>query len=246
MTLESLGVGLPDEVGPETGVVITIDGPAGSGKSTTARVVADRLGFRHLDSGALYRALTHALLAAGVQENQLSSITGVQLARIPIALDPVPGAFRVLVRGEDPGPALRTPEVTRFVPVVAQVAVVRDWLLFHQRHAPVHGGIVADGRDMGTVVFPQAKLKVFLTASLEERARRRILQSHRVIDTPTLLAEAERIRSRDEMDSERELAPLMRPEGALEVDTTQLSFEEQVEKILRAARDHLTLEPSAE
>ncbi len=230
------GAGPQEEPGPEgcrLGVV-TIDGPAGSGKSTTARAVARRLGLRHLDSGALYRALTLALLRAGVPERAWQALTAEELARLDVRLLPGEGGFDVLLDGEDPGEALRSEEVTRLVPVLARIPTVRERLLELQRSALEHGGLVADGRDMGTVVFPEASLKVFLTASLEERARRRIVQEGREPDPEAVAREARRIGQRDRSDSERPVAPLREAEGAYVLDTTGISFEEQVGHIVQA------------
>lgn len=219
----------------ERPLVITIDGPAGSGKSTTAREVARRLGYRHLDSGALYRAVTLAVLREGLAENTFEHLDPQILSRLDLELIPVAGGFRVQVAGEDPGAALRGPEVTRLAPRLATNPLVREKLGEIQRSALSFGGLVADGRDMGTVVFPDADLKVFLTASLEERSRRRLKQEGRRPDLDSMRSEEARIRERDEADSGRAVAPLRRPDGALEMDTTDLSFETQVHRILAAA-----------
>jgi cytidylate kinase len=215
--------------------VITIDGPAGSGKSTTAREVARRLGFSHLDSGSLYRALTLAALGAGIPEHTWDELDRDTVARLDVGLTPKGGGFRVLVNGADPGDALRSPEVTRLAPHLARNPWVREKLGELQRSARTFGGIVADGRDMGTVVFPDAVLKVFLTASLEERSRRRLRQEGRPSDEASVVAEGRAIRDRDEADAGRAVGPLRRPDGALVIDTTSLSFEAQVERIVEAA-----------
>lgn len=216
--------------------MVTVDGPAGSGKSTTAREVAGRLGFRHLDSGSLYRALTLALLEAGIPEEEWEELDDARLAGLDLRLATDDGGFRVLVDGRDPGEELRSGRVTSRVSALARVPAVRRRLLELQREAGRRGGVVADGRDMGTVVFPDAEVKVFLTASLEERARRRLLQEGRKADAEAVEAEARRLRARDRTDEEREAAPLRKPEDALEVDTTSLTFEEQVARIVEAVR----------
>jgi len=214
--------------------VITIDGPAGSGKSTTARALAERLGVRHLDSGALYRALTLALIRAGVPESDWDSLEAGELGRLDIRLKPDAGVFAVFVDGAQAGEELRSESITRLVPALARVPAVRSRLLALQRSALEFGGLVADGRDMGTVVFPEAPLKVFLTASIEERARRRLTQEGRPTDPAALRAEGERLAQRDRSDSERPVAPLREAKGALVLDTTGLSFEEQVDRIVGA------------
>lgn len=216
-------------------VVITIDGPAGSGKSTTAREVARRLGYRHLDSGALYRALTLAVCQAGIPQGKWDSLDEETLAEMDVGLAPVGIGFRVLIGEKDAGPELRSAETTRLAPLLAKNPRVRGKLDELQRSALAFGNIVADGRDMGSVVFPDADLKVFLTASLEERSRRRLLQEGRDVDDETLRAEAGRIRERDDTDSGRVVAPLCSPAGALEIDTTRTAFEEQVQRIVEAA-----------
>jgi 3-phosphoshikimate 1-carboxyvinyltransferase len=214
--------------------VVTVDGPAGSGKSSTARAVARRLGFRHLDSGALYRALTYALLQAGVPENDWPTLSPLELDRFRIELKAAQGRFLVMLGRRVLEGELRTPEVTSRVSPLSALPAVRAWLLEAQRRAGREGGVVADGRDMGTVVFPDAEVKVFLTASLPERARRRFLEREgRLPSPPELEEETARIQERDSRDSGRAVAPLRKPEGALEVDTSDLSFEAQVEVLLR-------------
>jgi cytidylate kinase len=206
--------------------VVTLDGPAGAGKTSTAKEVAKRLGLRHLDSGALYRALTFALLEAGVPEEDWHDLDVERLRALGVALDADGTRFRVRVAGRLVDEELRTRDVTRRVSVLAQIPAVRACLLELQRGAGALGGLVADGRDMGTVVFPDAEVKVFLVADLEERARRRLLQDGSGSDDPSAVAaEAAAIARRDAQDSERDISPLREPEGALVIDTTGLSFE---------------------
>lgn len=216
-------------------VVITIDGPAGSGKSTTAREVARQLGYRHLDSGALYRALALAVRHAGIPEAEWDALTDDTLRRMEIGLAPGGTRLRVQLEGRDPDPELRALETTRVASVLASNPRVRARLTGIQRSALDFGSVVADGRDMGSVIFPDADLKVFLTASLEERARRRLLQEGREVDEAALRIEAGRIRLRDERDETRKVAPLRSPPGAFEIDTTEVSFDSQVRRIVDAA-----------
>ncbi len=228
--------------------VVTIDGPAGSGKSTTAAAVAARLGLRHLDSGALYRALTVAFVRRGVPGERWPEIGPAAVAAIDIRLEPRPGGFEVLLDGATPGPELRALEVTEKASRLARIPAARARLLRLQRSAPGFGGVVAEGRDMGTVVFPEAPLKVFLTADLDTRAVRRLLQEGRE-ETPEAISRAvARIRERDARDEGRELAPLRTPAGALVIDTTSITFEGQVERITRDASEvfGLTDESSTE
>lgn len=215
--------------------VVTIDGPAGSGKSTTAKEVARRIGFRHLDSGALYRALTLAVDRTGVDPVDWAGLGDEFFAGLDVSLVPGDSGFQVLIDGERPGGTLRSARTTELAPLLASNPSARARLLSLQRSALEFGGVVADGRDMGTVVFPRAALKVYLVAALEERARRRVVQEGRDADASEVAREAERIGQRDQADSSRTVAPLRRAPDALLIDTTQLPFEVQVEQIVRAA-----------
>lgn len=228
-----------DGEGPR-GLVVTLDGPAGSGKSTTAREVARRLGYRHLDSGALYRALTHALLKDGVAPEEWPGLGMDALGRYDIRLEPGPGErFRILLDDRPLDDAtLRGPDVTDRVSALAGLPAVRSWLLERQREAGRAGSLVADGRDMGTVVFPGADVKVFLVANLQERARRRLRDHGLPAPTPEQLREEEeRIRERDRTDTERALSPLTRPTDAWVLDTTGLDFEDQVRAIVERVEE---------
>lgn len=216
--------------------VIAIDGPAGSGKSTTARAVADRLGLAHLDSGALYRAATLAALDAGVE---LSGQRIVALGKsLPVRLTLTEGGFRPEVAGVDVSVDVRSERVTARVSEVSALAEVREWANRCLREATaLHPrGVVMDGRDIGTVVFPDAAVKVFLTADTRERARRRLLQDGRPADEESVTEAERQITRRDAYDSGRAVAPLVRAEDAVVVDTTKLSFEDQVELVVELAR----------
>jgi cytidylate kinase len=215
------------------GPVVTLDGPAGAGKTSTAKEVARRLGLRHLDSGALYRALTFALLEAGIPEERWPELEPDDLRALDVTLVGVGGGFEVRAGDHARGGELRTPEVTSRVSLLARLPAARACLLELQKAAGELGGLVADGRDMGSVVFPDADVKVFLVADLHERARRRLLQDGAASGSPeTLAAEAEAIAHRDGQDAGRDISPLLRPDGAVEIDTTELSFEEQVDAIV--------------
>jgi len=218
------------------GPVVTLDGPAGAGKSTTAKAVAKRLGLRHLDSGALYRALTYALLESGIPEARWPALSFEELTALGVSLRGSDGGYEVLVGSRAVDAELRTPRVTKRVAALARIPSVRACLLELQRSAGEEGGLVADGRDMGTVVFPDADVKVFLVADLEERARRRLLQEGAPTDAEAVASTAAAIARRDEQDSGRDISPLRRPEGALELDTTGLSFEAQVDAIVDRVR----------
>jgi len=224
--------------GPTRRLVITLDGPAGSGKTTTAQAVAKQLGFRHLDSGALYRALTFALLQEGVPEDEWGSLESGQLNELKVEVETEDDGVNIYRDGVLLTSQLRSPEVTRCVSALASLPAVRDWLLGVQRSVGACGNLVADGRDMGTVVFPDADVKIFLVAGLEERARRRLLQdTGREPTSSEIREEARRIEQRDRADQSRNQSPLRRPEDAVEVDTTGLSFTDQVALILRRVKD---------
>lgn len=229
--------------GARDGLVVTVDGPAGSGKSTTAREVARRLGFRHLDSGALYRALTYALLDADVPVATWPDLTRRELEDLGVSVEPTSGGFDVRVGDRVLESELRTQRVTAQVSQLSSYPPVREALLGLQRAAGRHGRLVADGRDMGTVVFPDADVKIYLVADLRERARRRLVE--RGVTSPgddALAAEAELIGQRDRRDSTRAMSPLRQPEGATVVDTTGLTIEEQVDVIVRRVRERMAAE----
>ena len=223
--------------------IIAIDGPAASGKSSTARAVAEAVGFSHLDSGAIYRAITHVALEearrAGVDNPLAVSMDGV-LRRAEdrgFMLQPDGAGFAAYLDGEPADADLRTAAVTAHVSAVSAVPVVREWVNARLRDLARAGvGVVVDGRDIGTVVFPDADVKIFLTATPEARARRRLEQRGAVIDRAELERETERLALRDQADASRAVAPLRRAHDAVEVDTTTLSFAEQVSRIVARAR----------
>ncbi len=220
-------------------VIITIDGPAGSGKSTTARRVAEELDILYLDSGALYRAVTWAGLDRRIDLSDGEQVTALA-ERLSIELRATGSGLQVVVDGRDVSMAIRTPEVTEAIAPVAGNAGVRRALLQTQRNMAQQGSLVAEGRDMGSVVFPDADLKFFMVASIEERARRRqaeLAAKDIQIELAELIA---MINHRDQTDSEREHAPLLKPEGAIEIDTSALSVAEQVQLVVAQARPLLS------
>lgn len=220
------------------GPVVTLDGPAGSGKSTTAREVARRLGFRHLDSGALYRALTWALLESDIPQETWPELSRDAVEALGVSIAPGGTGFDVLLGGRALDTELRTERVTARVSDLAGLPAVRAALLGLQRAAGRHGRLVADGRDMGTVVFPDADVKIYLVADLEERARRRLAERGITApDAAEVRAEADAMAHRDHRDSTRAASPLRQPPAALVVDTTKLTFDEQVEVIVHRVRE---------
>jgi cytidylate kinase len=225
------------------GIVVAIDGPAGSGKSSTAKAVAAELGYRHLDSGAFYRALTWAALQAGIPREGWDALSPEQLDALGVAAVAEAGAYRMTVAGRDVSREIRSPEVNAHVSPMAAVPAVRSWLLGALRAAGERGGLVADGRDIGTVVFPDAELKLFLVAAPHERARRRLLEQGAVDPgREEVAAEAARLAERDQRDSTRAVAPLLRAADAVLLDTTDLPFDAQVRAIVRLARERLAVD----
>jgi cytidylate kinase len=229
-----------------SGTVVAIDGPAASGKSTTARKVAEALGFQHLDSGALYRGVTLvALELAGARGrpggDPLEAVDPETILRAAedrgLMLQPDGHGFSAYYAGEPVDDAIRSDEVTARVSAVSAVAVIREWINARLR-AMVRAGmdVVVDGRDIGTVVFPDAELKIFLTATPQARAARRLAQQGSSADGVAVAREAARLAARDHADSNRPIAPLSRASDAVELDTTELDFDEQVERIVALAR----------
>jgi cytidylate kinase len=217
-------------------LVIAIDGPAASGKSSTANEVARRLGFLHVDSGALYRALTLVALDLGEGATAEQILKAAELRDVRIRVEGL--RLWVLMEGADAEPRIRSPEVTALVSPVSAMPVIREWVNAHLRQLAVNGAsLVLDGRDIGTAVFPDAPIKVFLDASPETRARRRLEQNGRPTDPEALAREAERIAARDQADSGRAVAPLVAAPDAIHIDTGALTFEEQVHRIVDLVRN---------
>ena len=218
------------------GIRVAIDGPAASGKSTTARAVAERLGYAHLNSGLLYRAITWAGLEGGWVDAGPDEFAR-RVEELDLELRRRSGEFVVEVADRRPGGELTTRAVSRRVSDVAAREPARTRALEELREAGRRGGVVCDGRDIGTVVFPGAELKVYLVATAEERARRRLLDYDETPTEERIAAEAERLRARDEKDASRELAPLRKPDDAVEIDTTDLRPGEVVDRIVELARE---------
>jgi len=209
--------------------VVTIDGPAAAGKSTAARELARRLGFTLIDTGALYRALAWAVKEAGVAADDAPAV-GKVLEKTTVDFE----GGRVLVNGRDITAQLRTPELGMLTSRLTRLQVVRDKLTPLQRGLARAGGVVLEGRDTGSVVCPEAEVKFYLDADLDERARRRreeLAATGLPADYETVKTE---VAQRDRQDMERDLAPLVRPEGALVLDSTALSPEAVVERMLDA------------
>ena len=226
---------LPDSVrshasGVMPAPVIAIDGPTASGKGTVAHRVAARLGWSVLDSGALYRLTALAVMRAGIDPDNVSAV-----AHQAECLDVVFETDRTLLAGADVSADIRQEVIGNLASRIAPHAPVRQALLERQRAFRLWPGLVADGRDMGTVVFPDAPLKIFLTASAEERARRRYLQLKAKGEDVSLPSLLEEIQARDDRDMNRAVAPLKPAVDAVQLDSTEMSIEEVLERILQEA-----------
>ena len=217
-------------------MIIAIDGPVGSGKSTVARRVAELLGYTHLDSGAMYRSIAWKALRDGVPLDSPAQLAALaEAARIDLV--PRGGKLHVVLDGEDITDLIRTREVSHAASVVAVVPGVRHPMVAEQRRAGAHGGIVMEGRDIGTAVFPHADLKVFLDASPEVRAERRqreLQEKGEGLELEKVLAD---VRERDRRDREREMSPLVRAADAVVVDNTAMDGEETARVIVLCARE---------
>jgi cytidylate kinase len=222
-------------------MVIAIDGPAGAGKSSVAKRVAQALGYRYLDTGALYRALARKAMQRGLRPQDTRYI--IEMTReTRVELQQHNGKQRVLVDGEDVTDAIRAPEVGNLASPISAIPEVREILLDWQREFGRQGGIVAEGRDTGTVVFPNAEVKIFLTASLDERARRR----HKELLERGINISFEQVKldmeARDQRDSTRHVAPLRPAPDAVVINTDHMSLGEVVEEVLRICRARFTNE----
>jgi cytidylate kinase len=228
------------------GGVVAIDGPSASGKSTTARAVAEALGFAHLDSGSLYRGVTLVAMREAARreragEDPLAVVGPEAILRAAedrgLMLQPDGAGFAAYLEGEPVDTVIRGADVTARVSAISAVPVIREWINSRLR-AMVRAGrdVVVDGRDIGTVVFPDAELKIFLTATPEARAGRRISQRGNPLDPDGLEAEAAALAVRDQADSTRAVAPLKAAPDAVPLDTTTMAFPEQVRFIVELAR----------
>jgi len=214
------------------GKVIAIDGPSGAGKSTIARLISETLGFRYLDTGALYRAVALALIRMGITPEADDSLIASSLRGISVEFKDA----RVYLNGEDVSDSIRTPEIGHYSSVFSARRPVREFLLPVQRDASKHSDLVAEGRDMTTVVFPDAWKKLYIDASTEERARRRYLQL-RQNGVPITMEQAQRdVIERDLRDSSRDLSPLTKAPDATYIDTSKMGIEDVIKKVLEVIR----------
>ena len=213
-------------------MIITIDGPAGSGKSTVSKMLAKRLGYIYLDTGSLYRALAYKALKDKIVLDDDSALDSL-CSNISIVLKKIDGQMKVYVDGEDVGDKIRTEEIGLTASKISAFAIVRQRLLQLQREAGAQGGIVTEGRDMGSVVFPHADYKFYLDADIEERIKRRHKELFGKGNTSELQSIQKDMLVRDKQDSKREIAPLRPTSSSIIIDSTKLSVPEVIEKIIQ-------------
>lgn len=219
-------------------IQIAIDGPAGAGKSTIAKIVAEKLGFTYIDTGAMYRAITYKALQQGVSLADEAALSEL-LRQSTITLKPSERGQLVFLDGQDVSEVIRTNDVTASVSEVAAHADIREQMVAAQQQLAEAGGVVMDGRDIATHVLPQAELKVFMSATVEERARRRFVDNEKRGIPATIESLIEDIARRDKLDSEREVSPLVQADDAIYLDTTSLTIDEAAEEILRLANTQM-------
>lgn len=224
------------------GLQVAIDGPASAGKSTVAKRVAKKFGYVYCDTGAMYRAVTLAALQQGLVMTDTEKIS--ELAKqIKITFQPAEPEQRVFINGQEVTRDIRLPKVAQNVSAVAAIPTVRQEMTKQQRQIAAEGGIVMDGRDIGTTVLPHAPVKIFMVATAHERARRRYLENKQKGITTTSLEELQRaIELRDQRDSTRKVSPLTQASDAIRLDTTNLTIDEvvaEISKIIKKTEKHL-------
>lgn len=213
---------------------VAIDGPAGAGKSTIARKVADRLGFVYVDTGAIYRTIGYAALSKGINVADPDAVASV-LPKISIRMDWIEGVQHMYLCSDDVTGMIRQPEVSQSASLVAAVPEVRQFLLDMQRDVAKKRSVIMDGRDIGTVVLPNADVKIYLFASVEVRAKRRWLEMQEISFEQVLCEVAER----DKRDMNRAIAPLKAAEDAIMLDTSELDLEQSIEAVIQIIREKM-------
>lgn len=219
-------------------LVVAIDGPAGAGKSTVARRLAKELGYMYMDTGAMYRAFAWNVLQKGLDLSDEATLKKV-LDDTKVNLIEKRGRLKVLLNGHDVTDKIRTPELSQMASRVSALKVVRERMVKIQREMGMQGGVVVEGRDIGTVVFPRADVKIFLDASPQERARRRYLEFQAQGKKVTLEQTLEEMIERDRRDKERKIAPLCKAEDALLIDSTSLEADSVVHQILQEVKKNM-------
>ena len=217
---------------------VAIDGPAGAGKSSVAKAAAQELGFVYVDTGAIYRTIALYVLRQGVDPHQASAVEAL-LPQVQVSLEYTQQGQKMLLNGEDVTALIRTPEVSMATSACSAIPAVRAYLLQLQRDLAAENNVLMDGRDIGTVVLPHAQLKVFLTASPEERASRRVAQLEKAGQQADYASILRDIQQRDYQDSHRETAPLRPAEDAVLLDNSSYTFEESVRRLVALVRERL-------
>ena len=216
-------------------LIIAIDGPSAAGKSTLAKRLAKDLGFTYLDTGGMYRALALKVLREGIDIGNDAALTEL-IGRTAIDLVVTGGKLKVLLDGEDVSHEIRTPEVSQMASKASTLEVVRRWMLVLQRAFGRRGNVVAEGRDIGTVVFPDAEVKIYLDASAQERARRRVEELRQAGRQVSLDETLREMWERDKRDSERDLAPLRKADDAIAIDSTTVDAEALAQRVMQQIR----------
>lgn len=218
------------------GLVVAIDGPSGAGKSTLTRLLAQRLGYLNIDTGAMYRTLALAVQQAGIDPDDETAVAEV-CRQVQIEFQRTNGDYRVLANGVDVSVAIRTPEISLLTSRISSKGVVREQLTRLQRSMGASGGVILEGRDIGTVVFPDAEVKFFLSASVAERGRRRYAELQGAGNGVSLEQTIQEVAQRDAQDTARAHAPLRKAADAIEIDSTGLSIEEVLAVMEQRVRD---------
>ena len=219
-------------------IAIAIDGPAGAGKSSISKVVANELGYLYIDTGAMYRGVTWAVLDSHVNVNNQKDVESL-LPSLDLTLEPTANACKVFVKGQDVTDLIRQQQINENVSTIASYKGVREYLVERQQAMAAVGGVILDGRDIGSVVLPKAELKIYLTASVDARAKRRWLEVQGTSNEQSLEDIKKNVESRDEMDKNRDESPLVCVEDAIVVDSSNMTFDETVEHILYLVQERI-------
>lgn len=219
-------------------IAIAIDGPAGAGKSSISKVVANELGYLYIDTGAMYRGVTWAVLDSHVNVNNQKDVESL-LPSLDLTLEPTANACKVFVKGQDVTDLIRQQQINENVSTIASYKGVREYLVERQQAMATVGGVILDGRDIGSVVLPKAELKIYLTASVDARAKRRWLEVQGTSNEQSLEDIKKNVESRDEMDKNRDESPLVCVEDAIVVDSSNMMFDETVEHILHLVQERI-------
>lgn len=219
-------------------IAIAIDGPAGAGKSSISKVVANELGYLYIDTGAMYRGVTWAVLDSHVDVNNQKEVEAL-LPSLDLTLEPTASACKVYVKGQDVTDLIRQQQINENVSTIASYKGVREYLVERQQAMAALGGVILDGRDIGSVVLPNAELKIYLTASVDARAKRRWLEVQGTSNEQPLEDIKKNVESRDEMDKNRDESPLVCVEDAIVVDSSNMTFDEAVKHILHLVQERI-------